>query len=474
MFVCLSVFVFFFFFFLMIRRPPRSTLFPYTTLFRSRAVRSVQQPSRLRHHRRVHERIRPRHRPARRAADAPAVRPRRRDRRPRDGLRRPYGPARPGRHGQRTGSGPGDHRADFHRPRSAADSLRPAWGGTGEDRQPLQQQRAAQHLPDQGRQVGRYLYERPEYRRAGDASRWASGVYRRTVVPEGLRAGQARGRAGRGGGKLDLRAHHGRGRRSLRGGERRHHSHLQHRRHHAGSPIPGARLYYHRGRSRARPHKDAERPLQALRDARRGQVVRSPVGRAQRGGLRSTGYRRGETGGAGREGRDMKVPNLPIRSYLYVPGSDPRRIEKALASEADAVILDLEDAVAPNRKEEARTTVAEVLRSEHEKPVFVRINAPDSVLAEEDVEAVAGPRLAGLRLPKTESAESVRRVAQWLDKLGCEAGLQCLIESALGLELAFEIARAHEKVVGMSLGEADLAANLGVRGDAGLLYARSR
>ncbi|MDQ3736821.1 MAG: CoA ester lyase [Actinomycetota bacterium] len=170
----------------------------------------------------------------------------------------------------------------------------------------------------------------------------------------------------------------------------------------------------------------------------------------------------------------MKVPNLPIRSYLYVPGSDPRRIEKALASEADAVILDLEDAVAPNRKEEARTTVAEVLRSEHEKPVFVRINAPDSVLAEEDVEAVAGPRLAGLRLPKTESPESARRVAQWLDKLGCEAGLQCLIESALGLEFAFEIARAHEKVVGMSLGEADLAADLGVRGDAGLLYARSR
>jgi citrate lyase subunit beta / citryl-CoA lyase len=170
----------------------------------------------------------------------------------------------------------------------------------------------------------------------------------------------------------------------------------------------------------------------------------------------------------------MKVPNLPVRSYLYVPGSDPRRIEKALASEADAVILDLEDAVAPNRKEEARKTVAEVLRSEHEKPVFVRINAPDSVLAEKDVEAVAGPRLAWLRLPKTESPQAVRRVAQRLENLGCEAGIQCLIESALGLELIFEIARAHEKVVGMSIGEADLAADLGVRGDAGLLYARSR
>ena len=170
----------------------------------------------------------------------------------------------------------------------------------------------------------------------------------------------------------------------------------------------------------------------------------------------------------------MKVPDLPIRSYLYVPGSDPRRIEKALASDADTVILDLEDSVAPSRKEEARETVASSLRSEHEKPVFVRINAPGSALAEEDIEAVAGSNLAGLRLPKTESAEAVRRVAEQIEVRRCEAGIQCLIESALGLELVFEIACAHEKVVGMSLGEADLATDLGVRDEAGLLYARSR
>jgi citrate lyase subunit beta / citryl-CoA lyase len=170
----------------------------------------------------------------------------------------------------------------------------------------------------------------------------------------------------------------------------------------------------------------------------------------------------------------VKVPDPPIRSYLYVPGSDPRRIEKALASEADAVVLDLEDAVAPNRKEEARETVAGFLRSGHEKPIFVRVNAPGSALAEEDIEAVAGPNLAGLRAPKTESAEAVRRVAKRLEDLRCEAGIQCLIESALGLELVFEIARAHERVVGMSLGEADLAADLGVRDDVGLFYARSR
>jgi citrate lyase subunit beta / citryl-CoA lyase len=170
----------------------------------------------------------------------------------------------------------------------------------------------------------------------------------------------------------------------------------------------------------------------------------------------------------------VKVPDPPIRSYLYVPGSNPRRIENALASEADAMVLDLEDAVAPNRKEEARETVAGFLRSGDEKPIFVRVNVPGSALAEEDIKAVAEPNLAGLRLPKTESAEAVRRVAKRLEDLRCEAGIQCLIESALGLELVFEIARAHERVVGMSLGEADLAADLGVRDDVGLLYARSR
>ncbi len=170
----------------------------------------------------------------------------------------------------------------------------------------------------------------------------------------------------------------------------------------------------------------------------------------------------------------MNPADPPVRSYLYVPGDDPRRIEKALASDADAVVLDLEDAVAPSRKEEARETVAGFLGSEQDRPIFVRINAPGSKLAEEDIEAVARPHLAGLRLPKCESAEAVRRIAGRVENLGCEAGLQCLIESALGLELAFEISRAHQKVAVLSLGEADLAADLGVRDEAGLLYARSR
>ena len=170
----------------------------------------------------------------------------------------------------------------------------------------------------------------------------------------------------------------------------------------------------------------------------------------------------------------MRPRGAPIRSYLYVPASDQRRVEKALHSEADAVVLDLEDAVAPNRKAQARENAARLLESVPPKPVFVRLNAPGSALVAEDLGAVAGPNLFGVRLPKAEDPVVVRRVAGVLEEAGCGAGIQCLIESALGLELAFEIARCHGSVTGVGLGEADLAADLGVRDEAGLLYARSR
>nr|WP_207956254.1 aldolase/citrate lyase family protein [Rubrobacter marinus] len=104
----------------------------------------------------------------------------------------------------------------------------------------------------------------------------------------------------------------------------------------------------------------------------------------------------------------------------------------------------------------------------------MRINAAGSALAEEDLAAVVGANLSGLRLPKTEAADGVRRVAEALEGSGSGAVVQCLIESALGLELVFEIARSHARVAGVGLGEADLAADLGARGDAGLFYARSR
>ena len=174
-----------------------------------------------------------------------------------------------------------------------------------------------------------------------------------------------------------------------------------------------------------------------------------------------------------------------LRSALYVPATRPELYEQALASAADAVILDLEDAVAPDRKAEARANVVALLgrggagaagvvpATRPPKPVYVRVNALGTSLAYADVEAVSGLPIAGVRVPKVEGAEQVRTVGGWLDGTGLE--LWCLIESALGLERAFEIASAHPAVASIGLGEADLRASLRVGADdAGLAYARGR
>ena len=124
----------------------------------------------------------------------------------------------------------------------------------------------------------------------------------------------------------------------------------------------------------------------------------------------------------------------PARSYLYVPAHRSEHVAKAFASEADAVVLDLEDAVSVSEKDLARECAAMVLRERPSKPTWVRVNGLDSDLTERDVRTVASPHLAGIRLPKCESAAEVRKVADWLRRHGVRAAIQCLIESARGLE----------------------------------------
>ena len=160
----------------------------------------------------------------------------------------------------------------------------------------------------------------------------------------------------------------------------------------------------------------------------------------------------------------------PVRSWLYVPGHRRDLAEKALAGEADAVVLDLEDAVPLGRKDEARATVADVLAAGPAKPTWVRLNAIGTGLTYDDVAALASSPPAGVRLPKAESSEQLEALAA---RLPAPIELHLLIESALGLERAFELA-AHPAVSGIALGEADLAADLGVSSDEALVYARSR
>jgi citrate lyase subunit beta/citryl-CoA lyase len=163
----------------------------------------------------------------------------------------------------------------------------------------------------------------------------------------------------------------------------------------------------------------------------------------------------------------------PPLTWLYVPGDRPERFAKALASEADVVIIDLEDAVAPAHKDAARENARALLSETTSKPVVVRINDVRSAWGAADLERLRdAASLAGVRIPKVESAEDVRAVRAALGSRTLP--IHCLIESARGVEAAFEIASADSSVASIGLGEADLSSDLGVIDEEGLLWARSR
>ncbi|MFF4061945.1 HpcH/HpaI aldolase/citrate lyase family protein [Streptomyces sp. NPDC001668] len=163
-------------------------------------------------------------------------------------------------------------------------------------------------------------------------------------------------------------------------------------------------------------------------------------------------------------------------TWLYVPGDRPATVTKALAAGADVVVVDLEDAVAPDRKRYAREATAERLADPQPIPVHVRVNALDGPLAAADLAAIAPLRgVSGLRLPKVTAPAQITRVARTTaGDAGGAPPLYALLESALGIERAYAIATAHPHLRGIALGEADLRADLGVRHDRGLDWSRSR
>jgi len=195
--------------------------------------------------------------------------------------------------------------------------------------------------------------------------------------------------------------------------------------------------------------------------------------------------------GAGRDVRPARTAALPPptgkdrlrRSRLYLPGAEPKFMINAGLHEPDGIILDLEDSVHPDEKDASRLLVRNALRcvdfgaSER----MVRIN--QLPLGLEDLEAII-PELPDLVLvPKVETAEQIRAVDRAIGSILAGTGsdrplwLMPIIESALGVENAFEIARASERVVALTIGLEDLTADLGVvktREGAETLYARSR
>ncbi|MEU5917000.1 CoA ester lyase [Streptomyces sp. NPDC047141] len=166
----------------------------------------------------------------------------------------------------------------------------------------------------------------------------------------------------------------------------------------------------------------------------------------------------------GRRTTAVERTRAPL-TWLYAPGDRPDVVRKALVSGADVVIVDLEDAVAPHRKAYALDATVDLLADEHPVPVHVRVHTPH------DIPTLAPlPGLRGIRVPKVTHATDIHRIAALAPGLP----LYPLLENALAVEHAYAIATAHPDVRGISLGEADLRADLGVREDSGLDWPRGR
>src|SRR5258708_10790372 len=153
-----------------------------------------------------------------------------------------------------------------------------------------------------------------------------------------------------------------------------------------------------------------------------------------------------------------------MRSKLFVPASRPELFAKAMASEADGVSFDLEDAVDESMKGEARAELARFLRAlapGHGKTIIVRVNGLATAHFESDLDALVAPGLDIVNLPKPESGDDIRACAEALAKaerwIGCPpVNILANIESAKALRLAAEIAVASPRVVGLQAGWGDL------------------
>ncbi len=175
-----------------------------------------------------------------------------------------------------------------------------------------------------------------------------------------------------------------------------------------------------------------------------------------------------------------------IRTLLFTPGNNMKMIRKAVTLGADALILDLEDAVPAADKEKARILVRDSMAelSVKDLNLFVRVNALATGLAEQDLESVTQEGLIGIVLPKVESRDDVLELERLIDqqekKKGIEPGsllLVPILETAKGVLNAHEIAMASQRVVAICFGALDYARDMGItpsREGIELSYPRSR
>ena len=167
-------------------------------------------------------------------------------------------------------------------------------------------------------------------------------------------------------------------------------------------------------------------------------------------------------------------PNSSMRSKLFVPAIRPELFGKALHSAADAVCFDLEDAVPPHRKSEARDHLNVFFASQSSavhKRLLVRVNPANSAEFTNDLNAVVVPNLFAIALPKVETIAEIQYAAESLSALELARGIKLpialliTVESPRGLRCAAELAGCSPRICGLQLGFADLLEPLGISSD---------
>ncbi len=163
----------------------------------------------------------------------------------------------------------------------------------------------------------------------------------------------------------------------------------------------------------------------------------------------------------------MSTEVRPRRSALYVPGSNRRALDKARELPADVLLLDLEDAVAPDAKEAARATLCELLADRGafgRRELVVRVNGLDTPWGHADLEALAAAGADAILLPKVESGDAVRRARAVLAAAGVAEPppIWCMMETPRGILRALEIAEAPG-VTCLVMGTSDLTKDLHAR-----------
>ena len=157
----------------------------------------------------------------------------------------------------------------------------------------------------------------------------------------------------------------------------------------------------------------------------------------------------------------------PRRSVLYMPGANTRALEKARTLPADALIFDLEDAVAPEAKEAARTNVVLAAESKAygKREIAIRCNGLGTPWGEADIEAIAKSGADAILVPKVESATQVTHVVSLLDTAGAptDMAVWAMMETPKGILRAEEIAAAHPRLALFVMGTNDLVKDMRAR-----------